>query len=92
MNIDSSDSSDDEKNSIGGKKSKLKIADVVIIDLIIHLYSIDKIFVLFQVTEQDEHSSAEEKEKEKEKEIIEPIKPVTKKIRKKKITSTKRVK
>jgi hypothetical protein len=30
MNIDTSDSSDDEKHTGGGKVSKLKIADVVI--------------------------------------------------------------
>jgi len=30
MNMDTSDSSDDEKNSVGGKTSKLKIADVII--------------------------------------------------------------
>ncbi len=30
MIMDTSDSSDDEKNAVGGKASKLKIADVVI--------------------------------------------------------------
>jgi hypothetical protein len=29
MNMDASDSSDDEKNSVGGKPSKLKIVDVI---------------------------------------------------------------
>ena len=31
MNIDTSDSSDDEKNPVGGKSSKLKIVDVIIL-------------------------------------------------------------